>query len=55
LIVIEQAIFRVSDGELIDGRTYEKGSKYFTAIGALLSAAVALGNESTAWSGQGTN
>lgn len=54
LIVIEQAVFRVSDGELIDGRTYEKGSKYFTAIGALLSASVALGNESAVWSGQAT-
>lgn len=52
LIVIEQAVFSVQDGELIDGRTYEKGSKYFTAIGALLSAAVALGAESAAWSGQ---
>ena len=52
LIVIEQAVFRVADGELIDGRTYEKGSKYFTAIGALLSAAVALGAESAIWSGQ---
>ena len=52
LIVIEQAVFSVPDGELVDGRTYEKGSKYFTAIGALLSAAVALGAESAAWSGQ---
>ena len=52
LIVIEQNVFRVADGELLDGRTYEKGSKYFTALGALLSAAVALGGESAAWSGQ---
>jgi len=52
LIVIEQVVFSVPDGELVDGRTYEKGSKYFTAIGALLSAAVALGTESAAWSGQ---
>jgi len=52
LVVIEQAVFRVSDGVLLDGRTYEKGSKYFTALGALLSAAVAMGSESAAWSGQ---
>lgn len=52
LIVIEQMVFQVADGELVDGRTYEKGSKYFTAIGALLSAAVAMGAESAAWSGQ---
>jgi hypothetical protein len=52
LIVIEQTVFRVADGELLDGRTYEKGSKYFSALGALLSAAVALGGESAVWSGQ---
>ena len=50
--VIEQAVFRVSDGELIDGRTYEKGSKYFTSLVALTSAAVTLSSEYAIWSGQ---
>ena len=52
LIVIEQTIFRVSDGVLLDSRTYQKGSKYFTPLVALVSAAVTLGGESVLWSDQ---
>jgi len=52
LIVLEQAVFRVSDGVLLDGRTYQKGSKYFTPLGALASAAVVMSGDSAAWSGQ---
>ena len=52
LIVIEQAVFRVSDGVLLDGRTFQKGSKYFTPLVALASAAVTMTKESAVWSGQ---
>jgi hypothetical protein len=52
LIVVEQAVFQVSDGTLIDGRTYEKDSKYFTPLGALASAAVSMRADSAVWSGQ---
>lgn len=52
LIVLEQTVFRVSDGALLGGRTYQKGSKYFTPLGALASAAIAMGSDSAAWSGQ---
>ena len=52
LIVIEQAVFRVSDGVLLDGRTFQKGSKYFTPLVALASAAVTMRKESAVWSGQ---
>ena len=52
LIVIEQAVFRVSDGVLLDGRTFQKGSKYFTPLIALASAAVTMTKESAVWSGQ---
>lgn len=52
LIVIEQAVFRVSDGVLLDGRTFQKGSKYFTPLVALASAAMTMKKESAVWSGQ---
>jgi len=52
LIMIEQTVFRVSDGVLLDGRTYQNGSKYFTPVGALASAAVRVTSESALWSGQ---
>lgn len=52
LLVIEQAVFQVSDGTLLDGRTFQRGSKYFTPLGALVSAAVSMGEDSASWIGQ---
>ena len=52
VITIEQSVFNVADGAPLDVRTYENGSRYFTPLGALASAAVALGSESAIWSGQ---
>ena len=52
VLIIEQTVYRVSDGATLDVRSHEKGSRYFTPLGALVSAAVALGAESSIWSGQ---
>jgi hypothetical protein len=52
VLIIEQIVYKVSDGTTIDVRSHEKGSRYFTPLGALVSAAVALGGESSIWSGQ---
>ena len=52
LIVIEQQVYQVSDGTLLDGRTFQRGSKYFTPLVALTAAAASMEKDSAVWSDQ---
>ena len=52
LVTLEQMVYRVSDGALLDARTYQKDSKSFTPLGALLSASIVMGGDIGAWNGK---